>query len=288
MSEATTQNDEEDKNIHRAVSNDGTEIVGRIHGEGPPLVLVPGAMSDGEFVWDPLLPLLIDRFTCYAMSTRSRGLSGKSSDLSPSRRIQDVVAYIESIGDAVGLIGWSGGGMIALGAAENTNAVSAIALYEPAVFEAISDTVYARFMDKIERMGELAAENRLVDAAHTFIDLVANDDEVSDSEALGFFDGWASNVPVFLQEIQQLFDGEGPGPTNPSELAKISIPVLLLHGSRSIPETWFSDGVRHVSGHVADPQVSEITGAGHMGPSHEPKVVAAELMKFFETVFEPA
>lgn len=51
-------------------------------------------------------------------------------------------------------------------------------------------------------MGELATEDRLIDAARTVIEWVANDDEVADAAALDFFEGWASNVPVFLQEVQ--------------------------------------------------------------------------------------
>jgi hypothetical protein len=41
---------------HRAVSNDGTEIVGSVHGQGPPLVLQHGAMDHGEISWGPALP----------------------------------------------------------------------------------------------------------------------------------------------------------------------------------------------------------------------------------------
>jgi hypothetical protein len=44
-------------------SADGTEIVGRVVGDGPPLVLVHGAIGDGEFAWTELLPHLTDRFT---------------------------------------------------------------------------------------------------------------------------------------------------------------------------------------------------------------------------------
>ena len=76
-----------------------------MHGEGSPLLLVPRAMSDGETVWEPLLPLLTDQYTCYAMSMRSRGLSGQSTDLSPERILQDVTAFSESIGEPVGLMG---------------------------------------------------------------------------------------------------------------------------------------------------------------------------------------
>lgn len=107
--------------VHRAISADGTEIAGRLHGQGSPLVLVHGGLGDGEGSWEPLLPYLTDRFTCYTMSTRCRRLSGQSSDLSPQRLIEDVTAFAESIGEPVGLVGLST--TWTLGAAAHTDAV---------------------------------------------------------------------------------------------------------------------------------------------------------------------
>ena len=80
--------------IHRAVSADGTEFVGRAHGQGPPLVLVHAGLGDGDLGFGALLPLLEGRFTCYLPSTRSRGLSGHSEDLGPERHVEDVVGTL--------------------------------------------------------------------------------------------------------------------------------------------------------------------------------------------------
>jgi pimeloyl-ACP methyl ester carboxylesterase len=44
--------------IHRATTDDGVEIAGRVHGDDPPLVFVHGALGDGETAEEPLLPLL--------------------------------------------------------------------------------------------------------------------------------------------------------------------------------------------------------------------------------------
>jgi pimeloyl-ACP methyl ester carboxylesterase len=72
--------------VHRAVSDDGTEIAGRVHGQGPPLVLFHGAPHDGDLAWEALLPRLADRFTCYLPSWRGRGRSADSEDHTPPRR----------------------------------------------------------------------------------------------------------------------------------------------------------------------------------------------------------
>ncbi len=74
-----------DDRIHRAVSADGTEIVGRVQGQGPPLVLVHAPVHDGDMAWEALLPHLTDRFTCYLPSLRGRGLSGDNPDHSAPR-----------------------------------------------------------------------------------------------------------------------------------------------------------------------------------------------------------
>lgn len=270
--------------IHRATSDDGTEIAGRVHGQGPPLVLVPGAMGDGEFVWQAMLPFLTDHFECFAMTTRGRGLSGASTDLGPERLVQDVTAFVDSIGEPVALFGWSQGGYVALGAAESTAAVTAAAVFEPAVTSAMSEQVAGQLMAEITTMGALVAEGDPEGAARTFIGWLSNDDELADAEALGVVSCCAANVEGFLGEMQQTFQSEAPSAIEPSELAKISVPLLLMHGTRSIPLDWWVDGIRHVSEHVVDPHVCEIDGAGHFAPVSEPAAVAGELVRFFASI----
>ena len=104
-----------EKRIHRAVSADGTEIAGRVVGEGPALVLVHGGIGHGDLAWEALLPHLTDRFTCYLPSTRGRGLSSDNPDHSPARLEEDVTAFVDSIGEPVCLVGWSGSGAWVLG-----------------------------------------------------------------------------------------------------------------------------------------------------------------------------
>jgi pimeloyl-ACP methyl ester carboxylesterase len=271
---------------HRAVSEDGTEIIGRVHGQGPPLVLVPGAMGDGETLWEPLLPHLCERFTCFTPSTRNRGLSGRSDDLSPDRLIEDVTAFADSIGEDVGLMGWSQGGMLSLGAAERTDAITAVATFEPAVLPVIDDQTMVDVVTAVERQAELAEEGRMVDAARTFLEAVCIADELTEAADSGLLERLAPNIPTHLQEMQHLGGADGPGPTDPSELSKVAVPAALLQGTRSIP--WFVDGVRHVADHVADADVREVDGAGHLGPYLEPDGVAAELTPFFAEVLAPS
>lgn len=276
--------------IHRAISDDGTEIAARVHGQGPPLVLVHGSLEDGDLDWASILPFLSERFTCYLMSTRSRGLSGESADLSPQRRLEDVTAFVESVGEPVGLVGESDGGALALSAAARTDAVSAVAVYEPVVFEVVDEETAARMEDTFPRIGEAATEGRLDDAARIFSELVANDDELAALSASGYFKECARYIPTLLQELEleQDAQSERPGLTDPSVLAKITVPVLLLHGSRTALRNFFTDGVRHVADHVANPHVREIAGAGHFAVALAPEPIADELVRFLEAALQRA
>ena len=155
--------------IHRTKSHDGTEIAGRIHGSGPPLVLVHGGGGNGEVSWRFLLPLLTSRFTCYTMSTRGRGLSGGAvaADHGIDRLVDDVVAFAESIGEPVGAVGHSSS--LTLAAAARSAAISAVAVYEPGV-SAVPVGDAARLQDAVMRMMTVADEGRHADAVRIFIE----------------------------------------------------------------------------------------------------------------------
>jgi pimeloyl-ACP methyl ester carboxylesterase len=270
-----------DDRTHRAVSDDGTQIAGRVYGHGPPLVLVHGGLGD-DLSWGPMIPYLAERFSCYTMSTRGRGLSVEPSepDYSLERLVQDVVAFVESIGEPVGLVGYSLGGALALGATAHSPAISSVAVYEPAVFEAHSDADPSRVDDTAARLGEAVAEERLVDAALTMVEAVLTDDERVALSASGVFEAWGSNVLVALREAEQASRSEGPSPTDPALLARIKVPALYLRGTRT-PTSWYVDGARQLARHVPDLRRIEINGAGHFAPILEPRPIADELVRFF-------
>ncbi|HUP70798.1 MAG TPA: hypothetical protein VM142_13435 [Acidimicrobiales bacterium] len=85
--------------IHRARSADGTEIAGRVFGDGPPLVLVQPPGVDPDIAFEALLPHLAERFTCYLPSIRGREPSGDNPDHSPPRLQEDINAFVDSIAE---------------------------------------------------------------------------------------------------------------------------------------------------------------------------------------------
>lgn len=269
------------RHLHRATSDDGTEIVGHVEGHGPPLVLVHGSLEDGDLCWEAMLPHLQERFTCYLPSTRNRGLSGDSTDLAPHRRLEDVVAFVDSIGEPVRVFGESDGGTLALGTAANSRAVAAVAVYEPVVFEVAGEDIDASLQSTLPAMVQAVNEGRLTEATQDFLELVANADERTRFDGSDYLEEAARYIPVFLDELAQGATSSASSPTDPAALADIDVPVLVLHGTRSAQYDWFAAGADHVAAHTSEAEVREIDGAGHFGVMFQPGAIADQLARFF-------
>ncbi|HEX9767348.1 MAG TPA: alpha/beta hydrolase [Nitriliruptorales bacterium] len=271
-----------DDRIHRAISADGTEIAGRVHGQGPPLVLFHGAPHDGDLAWEALIPHLTDRFTCYVPSWRGQGLSGDSEDHTPPRHVEDATAFVDSIGGSVHVAGWSAGVVPALGAAANSDAVAAVAVYEPTVIPVMREDDLADLGATLQQVGAAAADGRLADAARAFHPFVASDDELAALDA-DYYERSGTAFPPLLRTVQAFQTYEGPQSTDPEAMARISVPVLLLRGQQTRRATFYTDAEQHVAEHVADPHVRELPGVGHFAPALAPEPVAEALVSFFGT-----
>jgi pimeloyl-ACP methyl ester carboxylesterase len=272
--------------IHRAVSADGTEIAGRVRGQGPPLVLVHGAWGDGVVAYEALVPHLTGRFTCYTLSTRGRGLSGDNPDHSVHRLVEDVTAFIDTIGGPVYLVGWSGIEP-PLGAAAHSGAVAALALFEGYVPLVAQEGDLASLGATIERTAAAAADGRLADAARAFAPFVLTDEELASTDD-DFFERWGRSIPAMLRYFQQNVPSEERRPYDPEELAKISAPVVALWTRETTKPTWVLKSAQHLAQHVADGHVRELAGGGHFAPLVAPEILAEELIFFFESVRQPA
>jgi pimeloyl-ACP methyl ester carboxylesterase len=271
-----------DVRIHRAISPDGTEIAGRVQGQGPPLVLCHPNLLEGDIAWEALVPHLADRFTCYRPSMRGRGLSGDDPDHAPPRLVEDITAFVDSIGEPVCLVSWSDSDAM-IGAAIHCDAVAAIAAFEPTVYPVMREDDLARFGTTIEQWTAEAAEGRLDDAARTIHRFVCTDDEFAALEA-DYLQRFETNLPVVMAELEQNQGYEGPSPTDPEMLGRITAPVLVLRSQQGALGTFFADSAEHIAEHVADGHVRELPYIGHFAPLVEPEPIAEELISFFESV----
>jgi pimeloyl-ACP methyl ester carboxylesterase len=277
-----------DTRVHRAVSTDGTEIAGRVLGAGPALVLVHGGIGDGENAWDAMLPHLTDRFTCYLPSTRGRGLSADGPDHSPPRLEDDVTAFVDSIGKPAYVVGWSGSGAWVLGEAARSDAVAAVAVYEPTLIPMMGEDDLAETFGTMQQVGAAAADGRLVDAVRTFASWICTEEEKAALARTSFDDVWSRRVPAMLRFVQQDGSYDGPRATDPEALARITVPVLVLTGQQTRLRPFFTRAAEFIAQHVAHAEVWELPGAGHFAPVLAPESVADELITFFESARQPA
>jgi pimeloyl-ACP methyl ester carboxylesterase len=269
---------------HYVTTTDGVTIGGTVHGQGPPLVFLPGGIGDGDLDWQALMRHLTGRFTCYLPSLRGRGLSGDHADLRLSRLVDDLVAYVASIEEVAGLVGWSAGGMV-LAVAARSDAVAAVAAVEPTIFRLMDDQERAGLGEAVARMAELAAEGKMTEAARTFLGVPFNSEEIAVADEVGYFQATGRYIPTLLNQLPQTMQSEGPAPDDPAVLGAISAPVLVLHGSDTKP--FLAAGARYVADHVPNATLREIPGAGHAAPLTHPEALAEEIMEFFSPTLQP-
>ncbi|MFB6837241.1 alpha/beta fold hydrolase [Streptomyces sp. NPDC056361] len=114
----------------RVTSRDGTPIAYERYGDGPPLVLVSGALGTaaGERV---LGGLLARSFSVVAYDRRGRGASGDTGPYAVEREIEDLAAVVGEAGAGAALHGTGTGGALALAAVAAGVPTGPVSLYEP-------------------------------------------------------------------------------------------------------------------------------------------------------------
>ena len=110
----------------------------------------------------------------YVPSFAGRGLSSDHPDHSPGRTVDRDLAYLDSIEESTGLVGWSAGAHLALRVVTQSDAAAAAALYEPGFLD-FADEQRAAFGEAFARVGELAVEGDLAAAARAFAGIPFHD-----------------------------------------------------------------------------------------------------------------
>ena len=150
-------------------SKDGTTIVYDQTGDGPPLILVDGALNSRGFGLNgPLAAVLADRFTVVTYDRRGRGDSGDTLPYAAQREIEDLEAVIDASGGPAYVYGISSGAVLALETACAVPAkVARLALYEaPFVVDDSRPPVPA---DAIAQITDLLARGRRGAAVRLFL-----------------------------------------------------------------------------------------------------------------------
>jgi len=154
--------------MNTARSTDGTAIAYQTRGDGPPLILVDGALCyRGIGPSRALAKVLSEHFTVVTYDRRGRGESTDAAPYSVEREIDDLAALIEAAGGSAYICGFSSGAVLALDAAASGLPITALALYEPPFI--VDDSRPPAADDYVEQLNTMLVSNRRGDAVRLFM-----------------------------------------------------------------------------------------------------------------------
>jgi len=256
-------------------STDGTRIAYDREGQGPPVLLVDGALCyRGMGPMRPIAAALRSRFTVYTYDRRGRGESGDHPRWAVEREIEDIEALTREAGGA-SLFGVSSGAALALEAANRGVAVERLALYEAPFI--VDDTRPPLPDGFVEGVRARLAAGRRGDAVRQFMKLVGVPSFFV--ALMRFMPSWsrleavAHTLPYDLSVVAEHQTGR---PLSPDRWAAVGVPTLVMDGGKS--PAWMRNAMRQLADVVPGAGYRTLRGQTHMVSA---KVLAPVLADFF-------
>ena len=242
------------------VSSDGTHIAFDRVGQGPPVILVVGALCSrtlGPGV--KLAPALAEQFTVFTYDRRGRGDSGDAGRYAVEREVEDLEALIQEAGGSASVFGHSSGAVLALEAAAHGLPIERLALYEAPLIVDRSRATTERDWAQIDAA---IAQGRRGDALKAFLRCVG-------VPPLGIavmrcLPVWARvtavahTLPYDGVIVRELQRGE---PLSRSRWSSVRVPALAIHGRKS--PVWLHGATRALAGALAKGEYLSLEGQTH-------------------------
>jgi pimeloyl-ACP methyl ester carboxylesterase len=257
--------------MERIISGDGTPIAFERYGKGPPLVLVHGTAAD-HTRWAPVVPLLQDQFTLYAVDRRGRGMSGDSPDYSLDKEFTDIAAFVDSIKGPVSLLGHSYGALCSLEAALRAKNLVKLILYEPPIIVNNNRVYPPNFRS---RMQSLLDQGKREELLKIFFREIVRMPE-SQLEILRTESTWAGRLAAAHTLAREMANEDYV--FDASRFQVLKIPVLLLLGGDS--PMFLQDATQAVHQALPNSQVAVMPGQQHIAMSQDPPMFARLVRDF--------
>jgi pimeloyl-ACP methyl ester carboxylesterase len=259
--------------MNKVLSSDGTAIAFERSGNGPPLILVDGALCSRQFGPMPkLAPHLAQHFTVFTYDRRGRGNSGDTAPYAKEREVEDIEALIKEAGGSASVYAISSGAALALEAAARGVNITKLALYEPPFM--VGETRHRPPADHRAQLTRLVSSGRRGEAVKFFITKV-----VGMPAIFGFVMQW---LPMWskLKAVAHTLPydaavmGDYSLPTK--RIAAITAPTLVMGGEKS--PAVLRRAVQTVADAIPNAQRHILKGQTH---DVKPDALAPVLVAFF-------
>jgi pimeloyl-ACP methyl ester carboxylesterase len=262
-----------------AISKDGTSIAYDELGEGPPLIMVGGALNTRSFgPSGSLAPLLAERFTVINYDRRGRAASGDTQPWALEREVEDIDVLIEAAGGSAYVYGISSGAALALEAASRGLAIEKLALYEAPFI--VDDSRPPLADDYLTRLQGRVAADRPGDAIRLFMREGVGLPAVVVA-LMRFHPAWSKLKAVahtLPYDAAIVYDYQKGRPLPPEQWSSATMPTLVSAGGKS------PDGMRNAMRELADvlpnAKYHTLEGQTHIVKA---EALAPVLVKFFES-----
>jgi len=257
-------------------SADGTRIAYERIGEGPPLIIVDGAMCyRGQGPSGPIAKELADAFTVYTYDRRGRGESAESGEIALEREIEDLAALAKEAGGEPCLFGASSGGMLALEAANHGVSAAKVALYEPPLV--VDDTHRPLPEDWSQRLDANIAAGRTGDAVKDFMRFVdVPGFGIAVMRLLPVWSKLKNVAPTLRYDFAFMADLQRGRPLPSARWSAATLPTLVADGGKS--PAWMRNGCRTLSEVLPNATYRTVPGQTHLVKA---KALAPVLREFF-------
>ena len=254
-----------------AITVDGLDVYYEIHGDGPALVLLHGALGTIDVCFADLLPGLAEQHTVIAVELQGHGHTPDiDRPLTYPRLAADVAGLMEALGvEAADLAGYSIGGDVALQLAiDRPELVRRLVYFGGISFDASGLHPEAR-ADANQVTGEELVGTRWHEA------YVASAPDP---------DGW-SELVAKMAELDRTFTG-----WDPDQLRALDVPTLLIAGDAdlALPEhviamfRLFGGGVLGDLHPLPPSQLAILPGTSHVGVLEQTTLLQLMINRFLD------
>ncbi|HZF58159.1 MAG TPA: alpha/beta hydrolase [Rubrobacter sp.] len=261
--------------MDKVTSKDGTPIAFDRLGEGPPVIVVCGAMCDRALM-RPTAEELAKHFTVINYDRRGRGDSGDTTPYAVEREIEDLGALVAEAGETASVYGHSSGAVLAVHAAAAGLPIAKVVLYEPP-FSPDEEEWRRLSCEYGENLRTILSEDRRGDAVELFMTMVGTPQEMVDQmREESWWAGIEALAPTLAYDSEIMGDIARGGTIPTDVVGDVSVPALVLCGGAS-PD-WMIEVGRQLAGALPDGRHSVLAGQEH---AVSPEVLVPVLKSFF-------